>query len=224
MRILIIYICTNKYFSLLPMFNKNVCNFLPGIAKTIIVLSDKVNEHYKERQLDDYTNEIYYKIDDTPWPIPMLLKFHYIKEFMSTHDNYTHVVYFNANAKIRQMSSTYWEDLISIIMNHDILLTNHAHLNANPLSYTQSGFILSKYHVMLDICNRIIDRIDNKYLRYNKIPKWHDETALNEIIEDLYNNYKIFKTPFMEDPLNPNNQKTVFITLVTKQDYFILNK
>lgn len=214
---LIYYITTNTYINYADTFFTSLSNFMPNNLIDVIWLSD----NFISIQQNNNINIIQKYIVDMPWPLVTLLKMHYIyNNKLSAYDGY---FYFNANSIIHKMSDNAINIINDSLKNNKFICSYHSF---HPLSqfhdnklYCQAGFFGGNYQVFYDICNKCVNKI-NDYLQTRYIPKYHDETVLNEVISELSSTYsddiltfKGFMKFYDLKDININNDPYYFIEL-----------
>ena len=173
----IIYIATEKYIELFLDFYRNVCK-LEGDFNLILLTNKTNNEFISDSRCPIIKIQ---HIDHLPWPLPTLLKFHYIESVLDYCSE--KVVYVNANFRFNE----------SVILENNNLL-NLSYMDTekyekcrtwpsvnefNPeLRHVLGGFFYAKKEIMVKVCKDIIWNI-NRDLLYGTIAPLHDETALN---------------------------------------------
>jgi len=196
-KILIVYIATGKYKNYFNRFIKSLnAYFYPYTEKRLITVSDKKISKYN------------LFINHNPWPIPALLKFHYIKNAidlgLKIDKNFTHVFYFNANVVFLDLINKHFvnKGLIAVPhhmwewRNHDYLsFTNDKVVNKDNnafikgrYTYCNSGVLGGNINKLSKACDTIIDWT-NYDLAHGKIAYWHDESYWNRYVNE--NNVKI---------------------------------
>lgn len=194
--IAIYYIATSNYKEGFKYFKQNLEYFYPEMQKTVIILSDGLDEW------DNVTEgNISYKvhhIQHMPWPIIALFKMNYIVEHKINCD---YVCFIQANLQInkdydynstridlsklnltRHSYAENTKDNIVVLdgykyapsINKDSVAYIH-----KPYTYVQAGFFIGPADVVYDMCTSISQMVEID-LRRNIIPQWHDESYLNK--------------------------------------------
>ena len=157
-----------------------------------------------------------------PWPLVTLLKMHYIYD--NKINGYDGYFYFNADAYIENMQPEII-DLISHSCDNNFFITTAHGCYPLDLNYSQGGFFGGSYNIFFKVCNLVVEEI-NELLRQNIILEWHDETALNNILNNEINNIKIIRYGFMYDERSLcseeyvnmiKNAKYLFIKIRTRE-------
>lgn len=188
----IYYIATGVYKNNFNEFLSSIENFFYGYKKHIILLSDGLGE-YDNYKNGNVTIEHHY-IDDMPWPIVTLFKFHYLLKY-KVNDDY--IFYINSNAIINPNKLVDWfnPNMITLTKHYSYrfgflttyeLLTpsddnpnSQAYIGNITYTYCQGGFFGGPTKKVYDMCEEIIKLIDVD-LNNNIIAKWHDESYLNK--------------------------------------------
>lgn len=192
----IYYIATSNYKEGFKYFKQNLEYFYPEMQKTVIILSDGLDEW------DNVTEgNISYKvrhIQHMPWPIVTLFKMNYILEHKIDCD---YVCFMQSNLRINK-DYDYNSSRIDL---SKLNLTRHAYAkntknniveldgytyapNINkdsvayihkPYTYVQAGFFIGPSDIVYAMCDSVSKMVEID-LRHNIIPKWHDESYLNK--------------------------------------------
>lgn len=212
--IAIYYIATDKYKEAFNYFKQDLKYFYPNFRKTIIILSDGLEEW--DNVIENNITYKVYHIDHFTWPIIALFKMKYIYDHRIDCD---YVCYFNADL---QYNKDYFDPELSILDLNKLNVTEHSYayyynrkydndlfydmkideiykkfLSENSVSwiddkykYIQACFFFGPSDIVYEMCNDINDMI-NTDLKINVIPKYHDESYLNKWV--LLNNEKVAK-------------------------------
>lgn len=188
----IYYIATGIYKKNFKPFLDSIENFFYGYKKHIILLSDGLEE-YKNYNKDNVLIE-HHIIDDFPWPIITLFKFHYLLKY-KVEDDY--IFYINSNAIIQPNKLIDWfdENKINVTKHfsyrsgiqttYELLIPSDDNPNSQSYIgninyiYCQGGFFGGPSKLIYNMCEEITKLVDID-LNNNIIAKWHDETYLNK--------------------------------------------
>lgn len=187
----IYYIATSNYKDGFDTFRKSIKYFMPNVEKTIIVLSDGLQEFNLINS--ENVNIIVHKIEHLPWPLITLLKFHYIYKYKS--ENFDYICYCNADLQFNTNCFNYHfnENKINLcahVNSHNFEVIDdfkfEYNKNKNSMSYIENsykycmgGFIYGPNRLFIDMCKDIINMIDKDLLN-NIIAERHDESYLNK--------------------------------------------
>ena len=192
----IYYIATGIYKNNFNPFIKSINNFFPQYNKKIILLSDGLEE-YIDYQENNIHIEHHY-IEDHPWPIVALFRFHYLVKYKVNCD---YIFFINSNSMILPNKLYNWfdENKINVTKHfsyrsgikttYELLLPSDDNPNSTSYIgninyiYCQSGFFGGPSNLIYDMCEDIITMIDID-LKNNIIAKWHDETYFNKWLYD----------------------------------------
>lgn len=191
--IVIYYIATSVYKKGFETFKKCLPKFFPEQEKTVVVISDGLEECSSEEKI---TYKFHY-IEHLPWPIITLFKMQYILDYWEDGDQ---AYYFNADFHAIHDGYKYL-DLTKL--NSD-LLTGPRFIETNDKSqafienkqtlFASGGFFGGPSYLVKQMCEEVCSMM-RKDLRKNIIPKWHDQGYLNRW---CYNNLdKINVTRFL---------------------------
>ena len=175
-------------------FNKNLGSFYPDFRKTVIILSDGLEEYDNVVE----GNIIYktYHIDHFPWPIIALFKMKYIYDHRIDCD---YVCYFNGNL---QYNLNYDTSLNKIDLSK---LNVSRHVGSNPNSeydnklftnidqksqayiehnykYIHSGLFIGPSNIVYEMCKDVYNMCEIDLMK-NIIPRYHDESYLNKWVQ-----------------------------------------
>lgn len=189
----IYYLATDIYKNSFTTFLNSVKNFFPGIKKTIILLSDGLEE-YDGTKLDNNIYIIRKYLHHQPWPIITLFK---MTTILENQGDYDYVFYFNCNSIILKNNDYSWFDSNKLILAyHKDWFGNECKtfkflepFNDNPNSlsymgtldytYVQGAFFGGKSELVYNMCKEVTEML-NVDLINNIIPRWHDESYLNK--------------------------------------------
>ena len=192
----IYYIATGIYNNNFIPLIKSINNFFPQYNKKIILLSDGLEE-YIDYQENNIHIEHHY-IEDHPWPIVALFRFHYLVKYKVNCD---YIFFINSNSMILPNKLYNWfdENKINVTKHfsyrsgikttYELLLPSDDNPNSTSYIgninyiYCQSGFFGGPSNLIYDMCEDIITMIDID-LKNNIIAKWHDETYFNKWLYD----------------------------------------
>jgi hypothetical protein len=192
-RIAIYYIATSNYKMGFEHFKKDIHYFYPNDDKTIIILSDGLNEWDGVKE-GNVTYKVHH-IEHFPWPIITLFKMKYILDFWD--DSVDYVCYFNGNLQYNKD----FDVISSKIDLSKLNVSRHCKRNKNiefdgkpssnnscscirhPYKYIHAGFFIGKSDIVKKMCMDVCRMTEND-LAKNIIPKWHDESYLNKWCED----------------------------------------
>jgi len=227
----IYYIATGIYKNNFKKFLESIHNFLPIYNKTIILLTDGLEE-YKNYSKDNINIEHHY-IEDHPWPIVALFRFHYILKYKT---NYDYIFFINSNAVIKENKSINWFDQNKInvtkhftyrsgvLTTYEMLLPSDDNPNSTSYignieyTYCQSGFFGGPNNLIYEMCEDIVNIIDID-LKNNIIAKWHDETYFNKwLYSKKYDNRLINITDVFFTKNFSQEKKSNFIYLEYKNE------
>lgn len=227
----IYYIATGIYKNNFKEFLESIHNFLPIYNKTIILLTDGLEE-YKNYSKDNINIEHHY-IEDHPWPIVALFRFHYILKYKTNCD---YIFFINSNAVIKENKSIHWFDQNKInvtkhftyrsgvLTTYEMLLPSDDNPNSTSYignieyTYCQSGFFGGPNNLIYEMCEDIVNIIDID-LKNNIIAKWHDETYFNKwLYSKKYDNKLINITDVFFTKNFSQEKKSNFIYLEYKNE------
>ena len=214
----IYYIATGIYKNDFTRFLLSVKNFFPENKKTIVLISDGLNQYDGYIDKENNISIKHVTIIDYPWPINTLFKMKYIADNIIDAD---YSFYFNANSEILPIKSYEWFDNDNLILAyHKDWFNNDCHTykfcepymdNPNSTSYigttnytyVQGAFFGGPTKKVLEMCKCINDMITID-LQNNIIPRSHDETYLNKY-NYLYDNAYITNVLISEIWNDKNN-------------------
>jgi hypothetical protein len=195
MKILAIYIATGKYLTFFDSFKESyIENFCvgEGFNRDILLLT---NSKY-ETPIHDRGTIIYQRsIEQLPWPMNTLLRYHYMNRHRELLSSYDYVYFFNANTKILKPISS--KDL-----GNKGTVVSHYAFHKSPIydfpycrvqnskafvdheewkmqNYVMGGFNGFSKEILPRVIDTITEWIDTD-LKANIIPIWHDESYLNK--------------------------------------------
>ena len=198
MKHLVIYfIATSKYKEGFKYFKENLRYFFPDMRKTIVILSDGL-ENWNNVVEEDISYKVFH-IDHFYWPIIALFKMKYILDYKQDCD---FVCYFNADL---QFNPNYKIPLSEVLDLTKLNLTRHSwHYDdtlydgnifaynidrrslafiSHEYTYVQSCFFLGPAEIIYKMCHDISNWVKLD-LKKNIIPQWHDESYLNKWCEE----------------------------------------
>ncbi len=204
MKILICYISTGIYNDNYEKFYNSIQNFLPGIEKKILTISDI-----------EHKSDYHYYISHAPWPIVTLLKFWYISEALKTIDltDIIYIMYVNANARFINKDQEFNNRFICELQNNDLLFSYHHGSDKEEYEkYIVGGFSIGKKDSYIELCN-IHNKVTLNNLNNCHIPEFHDETVLNKIYHNgSLNKFNLHIEHYiMTDPKNESQSKYVYM-------------
>ncbi len=227
----IYYIGTGIYINNFNSFLESIKNFFPNNHKIIILLSD-TTEKYDTLSTDNITIK-QYTIEDHPWPIVALFRFHYLLKYKIDTD---YVFFFNSNSIIQPNKLVSWfnETKINVTKHftyrsgikttYELLLPSDDNPNSTSYignieyTYCQSGFFGGPSNLVYKMCEDIVKMI-NIDLNNNIIAKWHDETYFNKWLYDKnYDETIINITDVFYNKNFKQEQKSNFIYLEYKEE------
>lgn len=211
--LVIYYIATSNYKQGFKHFQKNLHLFYPELEKTVVILSDGLEEW---NAVVDKNNIFYLviPIQHYCWPIITLFKMKYILDNKIVGADY--VCYVNANFqfnpsfdfnKINQFidlnkfnaSRHAWSgfdtkiDLDGFIYDKGINKESKAYIE-KPYRYVQAAFFIGKANIVYEMCENVLTMCEED-LKRNIIPNFHDESYLNKWINDNQENNEIIYPP-----------------------------
>lgn len=206
----IYYIATHSYKCFWDNFIETLENFMPSYKKHVILLTDGLEKWKDINNYHGITIE-YHHIEHIEWPYITLYKFKYMLNY-APYPGTSYVCYFNSNVILK---NTNLDD--SWIVNDKINLTYHfcdmwsnTYSMKNPfdtnLYYTQAGAITIPIKYYEELCKWHSDRVDY-YLKQHQMPKWHDETILNEWVANNSEKCVWYKYTNLCELLNKSHNK-----------------
>ena len=223
----IYYIATGEYKKSFKDFLYSLNNFFPKNNRTIILISDGLEE-YKTYNKDNINVEYHY-INDYQWPIITLFKMKYILDYKG---NYDYIFYFNANSIILKSNNYSWfaYNKLNFGYHNSWDLVNHnpskllfplydnpnstSYIGTKDYEYIQAAFFGGPSDLVYNMCEEI-----NKMLTIDLqnviIPKFHDETYLNKYIyqHNTYNTFNIQYIYITQHNKHLKRYETEFIEL-----------
>ncbi len=201
MKTLIIYfIATSNYKMGFEPFRKNIHYFFPQFNKTVVVLSDGLDE-WNGTNLNGVQYKVYH-IHHFPWPMITLFKMKLIHDFWEPGD---YACYFNGDLQCNKgynyFHSNYDFEKLNCMWHagsSDRQFDETDFANISPKSvayieghykYVQASFFFGPGTIVKNMC-REVELMVEKDLANNIIPQWHDESYLNKWCvdhEDLVN-------------------------------------
>lgn len=190
----IYYIATSNYKMGFEHFKKNIGSLYPDFRKTVIILSDGLEEW--DNVVEDNITYKTYHIDHFPWPIVTLFKMKHIYDHRIDCD---YVCYFNGNL---QYNPNYDTSLNKIDLSK---LNVSRHVGSNPnteydnkerenvapnsqayighnYKYIHGGLFIGPSDIVYEMC-KDISKMCEIDLSKNIIPQYHDESYLNKWVQ-----------------------------------------
>lgn len=179
----IYYIATGEYTKYAEDFLNTLKYFWPQQEKTVVLIgSEDLQQYAGER---NGMKLVYHRETHYPWPIISMYKFYLMKLYKVEADY--HFV-FNANIRFceHQFEWSWFE-------GDEIKCTQHAAYDLSRTDYVQCGSVCIPNTVFDIFCDEHIRRINQYTQKEFIVPRWHDETVMNEmLIRDKFLPYKIF--------------------------------
>lgn len=190
----ILYICTGPYKNFWKSFYDSMDkNLMPETEKTFFVFSDA--ELYNE----DSDNVEKIHIENKPWPLVTLLRFHTFIGIEDRLKKYDYLIFCNANLACNRMVKA-TEILPGKDENYSFTI-HPGYFNKKPrrfvyerrkkstayipyncgLHYVIGAFFGGKTEPFLAMCHSLADSIEED-LKRNIIARWHDESQINRYI------------------------------------------
>jgi len=196
---LVVYIATGLYKSQFLGFLRSLKMLCPELKKHVIAYTDDPSHFmkYNYPHATVGTELIWHQ----PWPIPTLLKFHYIKHALMKYPS-DYVFYFNANTRFnREISTdefivpnkltvtehwgwtTYGNQSVKELLGDvpPIEKTSGAYIPTDDYIYVNAGVVGGETEVVKNCCEWIINETD-KDLKRRYIPRFDDESYLNAYV------------------------------------------
>lgn len=189
----IYYIATSNYKMGFEHFKRNLKYFYPEFKKTVVIISDGLNEW--DGIIEDDIVYIVKHINHSPWPTITLFKHKYILDNLIECD---YACYFNGNLQYNPKYDTTLEKINlnklnvsrAVFCNENsfegdgfdlawaIDKNSEAYIEHNYL-YIQGGLFIGPKDIVKKFCQDICQMRD-KDLQRNIIPQWHDESYANK--------------------------------------------
>ena len=227
----ILYICTGPYALFWDDFYKSFEKyFLLNTEKHYFVFTDS-----EEIETDESRRVHVIKIENLPWPLITLMRFHYFKMIESELQGFDFLMFSNANISCAIEIS---EDELLPCGNENLFVTTHPGyymknkklfpFDKNPLSrayvrrnegeiYVIGAFFGGKKEAFLEMTEILKNNIEED-LKKNIIAKWHDESHLNKYIIGR-NDVKVLSPEYCY-PVGIDVSYEKKIYAVSKQDKF----
>ena len=226
----ILYIATGPYIHFWPRFynsmNKYFCNDLEH--KYIVFTDDSQNEVFNGCENVQFVN-----IENMPWPLITLLRFHFFEKEKKRLEELDYVVFLNANIECCREVHTnelfgdtdlfftshpgyYKEKPRYLVLERNKKSTAYVPYRKNT-KYVIGAFFGGTSDAFIRMSGELKDAIE-KDLKRNYIARWHDESHLNKYFAYHQNNRVIspaycypfgFEIP-MEKILKSVDKKSVF--------------
>ena len=211
----IYYIATDSYKEGFIHFQKNLHKFCPEFKKTVILLSDGLEE-WDNKEENGITYKRYY-IQHEEWPLITLYKMKHILDHWNESD---YSCYFNADlqcnpdydfnkqpfnlTKFNASLHVYDRENSPVVIIH----------NKKVYRYVQAGFFLGPANIVKKMCEDVCKDLEND--RKNKVIKgpFHDESYLNLWVfenEDL-----VCRGHFMNHAVFDEDYPTTIINTIEK--------
>jgi hypothetical protein len=220
--IVIIYIATSIYKEYFKKYFVNtVTNLFPNDNKTLILISDGLNE-YNNKTLDEHTKIEQYDIIDFPYPIINLCKFQIVEKYLSKHPEANILLYFDADTLIYEKDNVFWENLkFNIIKQYPkkMFFSYHPHYLYNKdFNFGQTYFFPQIGETYLDNCHNIIMEkqcyIMTSFFMCNT-------SVIHYFSERIYNMSKLDLKNFRRIP---ELSDETYINIINLQDNILDNK
>ena len=146
--------------------------FWPEEEKTVVLIGDESMTRYagkKEGIEIRYSHANHY-----PWPILSMYKFHLIKDNKVAGAKFHFL--FNANILFCDVDFDY------SFFKRGIVCTQHASFDYRRKDYVQGASISLPDEVFDVFCNEHVLRVNEYIQKLHRVPEWHDETVLNEML------------------------------------------
>ena len=192
----IYYIATSNYKEGFKYFKQNLEYFYPDMRKTVIILSDGLDEW--DNVTEGNISYNVHRIRHMPWPIIALFKMSYILEHKIDCD---YVCFIQANLQVnkdydysstcidlsklnltKHVYSENTEDNVVVLDGYKYapgIDKNSVAYMHKPYTYVQAGFFIGPANIVYDMCESVSQMAEID-LRRNIIPQWHDESYLNK--------------------------------------------
>ncbi|MBQ2017041.1 MAG: hypothetical protein II208_00755 [Alphaproteobacteria bacterium] len=196
----IYFIATSNYKQGFEHFKRNLHLLYPDIKKTVVVLSDGLEEW--DGVVENGITYRVFHIEHYVYPIIMLFKMKHILDHKIDCD---YVAYLNGDLQVNpDFDFSQIDKLIDLskfnttrhawrcgeIEVFDSYLFDKMFLNKNSVAYidglyayAQSGFFIGPSEIVFKMCQDV-HRMTELDLRKNIIPSYHDESYMNRWIQD----------------------------------------
>ena len=211
--LVIYYIATSNYKMGFEHFQKNLHYFFPQLKKTVIIISDGLEEWdgVEEKGITYKVHHIYHLC----WPIIALFKMKLICDFWEEGD---YACYFNGtlqcninydyknhnihpnklNVTVHACSND--ENMFDGEYFANIDINSQAYIK-RKYKYVQAGFFFGPSQIVYDMCQNV-SKMCEIDLKKNIIPQWHDESYLNKWCcqnEHLINRQRFMSIGFKDE-------------------------
>lgn len=170
----IYYIATSNYKMGFEHFKKNLPYFYPDMRKTVIILSDGLTE-WDNVVEGNITYKVFH-INHFCWPIITLFKMKFILDHKIDCD---YAIYFNGNLQYNPQARMKPLDLSKLNVSTHVY-------HSDSSDYVMGGLFFGAASIFYKMCEDVSIMVENS-LKRNIIPKWHDETLLNEWVKENQN-------------------------------------
>lgn len=181
----IYYIATGQYTMFAEEFVNTVRYFWPEQKKKVVLIGSSDLQKYVKS--DEDLTIMYSEINDYPWPIIAMYKFNLLMQ--NKIDGVDYHFIFNGNTVFCNVKFnwSFFED------NTTIKCTQHAAYESKRTDYIQGGTVCIPDGLFDKFCNEHVRRVNEYMQKKHIVPRWHDETVLNEmLIRDNFLPYKLF--------------------------------
>lgn len=194
----IYFIATSNYKTGFQYFQKNLHLLYPEMKKTVIILSDGLEEW--DGIVEGNTSYIVHKIPHYPWPIITLFKMKYILDYRIPCD---YICYVNGNLQINpkfdfsKINEYIDLDKLNVTRHSWYLVDTFEDKNGSaydkglkkesrsyipePYIYIQAAFFIGPTMLVRRMCEDVCNMCEAD-LKENIIPNYHDESYLNRYI------------------------------------------
>jgi len=221
MNIAIVYIATSVYKEYFKKYFVNtVTNLFPNDNKTLILISDGLNE-YDNQILDKYTKIKCYDIIDFPYPIINLCKFQIVEKYVSKHSETDIILYFDADSLIFKKNDNFWEDIKNNILNNQdkMFFSYHPHYLYNEdFNFGREYFFPQRGETYLDNCWELI--MEKKCYIMTSFFICH-VNAIHYFTQRIYEMSKLDLRKFRTIP---ELSDETYINIINLQDNILSNK
>lgn len=223
-RLVIYYIATSNYKMGLPYFIQNIHHFFPQFKKTVVILSDGLDD-YDGKEIEGVTYKVHH-IHHFCWPIITLFKMTLIRDFWEECD---YACYFNGNMQCNKdydyNNSNYDFDKLNCAWhvnstNVEFDGSKFANISNNsvafinePYKYIHGGYFFGPSDIVKEMCNDVSKMVEED-LKKNVIPQWHDESYLNKWC--VLNKDKVNKKRFVSYQKYTPGQSIAIIETIEK--------
>jgi hypothetical protein len=208
----IIYIATDDYSKYFDGFAETLKYFLPGVPKTLKVLSNVERDYSVENE--DIVKVEFIKIFDLFYPCINLNKTNFINQILGDSDS-EYIFYFDADTKFLPVNNAVWDNL-KYFLDYDFFCisihpfyqlkdsvewkengikrfynefttkdeTQNSYIPQNEYTYIISSFFCANKHTMKRVCDKIDEMTRGDLRRENgyRIPLFLDENYFNRLI------------------------------------------